>query len=574
LTTLSGRELLRLDHWPLVDETAVVAAPDSGHLAGAGMFRGPDGSSIGTVQQLARWRRDMRVASTVNQHVADNQEAIPVPDKFSAGGGAHAWERIAVKPVKFVVSIALVLTIIPSAAAAVVQPKSDAQSFLQFRAGVFRTNYGNIEISRNGDAGYFGHVRIIKIDFRMGDFILNDRTVRRCDFPAMIDTPDQLSVANRLDENAAADCTVGSLMRVSDTAASAADTCDRLAASPYDATRATGIEGVRFERVDASAAIDACKAALRDKPDDARLAFQLARALEKDGGFEALAEAVRLYRLAAEQGHAAAQYNLGAFYENGHAGLPRDDEEAARLYRLAADQGLALAQARLGLFYMAGRGGLPKDDQETVRLSKLAADQGVGIAQESLGLLYESGRGGLPKDDKESARLYKLAADQGVASAQGSLGRFYETGRGGLPRDDQEAARLYRLAADQGNTNAQGNLARLYAAGRGGLPRDEQEAARLFKLVAGHGDAIGQYYLGFFYENGRGGLPKNDRDAARLYRLAADQGIANAQTRLGFFYQTGRGALRRNMEEAARLYTLAANQGDETAKAALEKLHR
>jgi TPR repeat protein len=498
-----------------------------------------------------------------------------VPDKFSAGGGVHAWERIAVKPVKFVVSIAVVSVIIPSAVVAGVQQKSDAQSFPQFRAGVFRPNSKNIEISRNGVAGYFGHVRINKIDFRMGDFILNDRTGGRCDFPAMIDTSDQLSVANRLDENAAADCTVGTLMRVSeDAAASAADTCDRLAASPYDTTRATGIEGVRFEQVDASAAIDACKAALVDKPDDAHLAFELARALEKHSGVEALAESARLYRFAAEQGHAAAQYNLGAFYENGHAGLPRNDEEAARLYRLAADQGLALARARLGLFYMTSRGGLPKDDQETVRLSKLAADQGVGIAQESLGLLYESGRGGLPKDDKEAARLYKLAADQGVASAQGSLGRFYETGRGGLPRDDQEAARLYRLAADQGNTNAQGNLARLYAAGRGGLPKDEQEAARLFKLVAGHGDAIGQYYLGFFYENGRGGLPKNDRDAARLYRLAADQGIANAQTRLGFFYQTGRGALRRNMEEAARLYTLAANQGDETAKAALEKLHR
>jgi TPR repeat protein len=481
--------------------------------------------------------------------------------------------EITMKLPKIIVSISLVLTTVSSSVAAPTRQKSVAQSFPQSGKMLFHTNSDNIEIFQNRYDGLLSRVRIGEIDFRTGDFVVNDRTGRRCGSRATINARDQLRFGNQFD--ASADCMAGAFTRVSqDLAASGADACDRLAASPYEATRATDIPGVPFERVDASAAIDACQAALADRPDDARLAFQLARALQKDGGIEALREAVRLYRFAADRGHGAAQYNLGALYENGRGGLPKDEEEAARLYRLAADQGLALAQSRLGFFYVTGRGGLPKDDQKAARLSRLAADQGVGDAQESLGLLYEGGRGGLSKDDHKAARLYKLAADQGVASAQGNLGRFYETGRGGLPKDDQEAARFYRLAADQGNTNAQGNLGRLYAAGRGGLPKDEQEAARLFKLVASHGDATGQYYLGFFYETGRGGLPKNDRDAARLYRLAADQGIAYAQTKLGFFYETGRGALRKNIEEAARLFKLAANQGDDTAKAALVKLRR
>ena len=129
------------------------------------------------------------------------------------------------------------------------------------------------------------------------------------------------------------------------------------------------------------------------------------------------------------------------FYEKGRGGLPKDDREAARLYKLAADQGNAAAQNNLGVFYENGRGGLPKDDREAARLYKLAADQGNAAAQNNLGIFYEQGRGGLPKDDREAARLYKLAADQGDAVAQNNLGIFYERGRGGLPQDDREAAK-------------------------------------------------------------------------------------------------------------------------------------
>ena len=46
------------------------------------------------------------------------------------------------------------------------------------------------------------------------------------------------------------------------------------------------------------------------------------------------AEAVRL---AAEQSHADAQYNLGVMYDNGE-GVLEDDAEAVRWYRMAAEQ--------------------------------------------------------------------------------------------------------------------------------------------------------------------------------------------------------------------------------------------
>ena len=47
-------------------------------------------------------------------------------------------------------------------------------------------------------------------------------------------------------------------------------------------------------------------------------------------------------RQAAEQGDAKAQFSLGFMYANGQ-GVPKDDAEAMKWYRLAADQGYAAA---------------------------------------------------------------------------------------------------------------------------------------------------------------------------------------------------------------------------------------
>jgi hypothetical protein len=66
-------------------------------------------------------------------------------------------------------------------------------------------------------------------------------------------------------------------------------------------------------------------------------------------------EAVKWYRLAAEQGHLSAQHKLGLMYDNGE-GLPEDDKAAVKWYRLAADQGLAEAQYSVGVMYANGEG--------------------------------------------------------------------------------------------------------------------------------------------------------------------------------------------------------------------------
>ena len=209
------------------------------------------------------------------------------------------------------------------------------------------------------------------------------------------------------------------------------------------------------------------------------------------------------------------------------ADIATDILRTRQRHRLAAEQGDAGAQYNLGVRYADGLGG-PQDDREAVRWFRLAAEQGRAGAQNDLGFMYDTGRG-VPQDDREAVRWYRLAAEQGFARAQRNLGRMYAEGRG-VAQDAREALRWYRLAAAQGHAGAQTTLGVMYAAGFG-VPQDDREAVRLYRLAADQGDAGGQFWLGGMYAEGRG-VAQDAREAVRWYRLAAEQGHAEAQAAL------------------------------------------
>jgi TPR repeat protein len=56
---------------------------------------------------------------------------------------------------------------------------------------------------------------------------------------------------------------------------------------------------------------------------------------------------VRLFKLAAEQGNANGQANLGLMYENGRGGVSKDLDTAVSWYSKAASQGQQYAINRL-----------------------------------------------------------------------------------------------------------------------------------------------------------------------------------------------------------------------------------
>ena len=116
------------------------------------------------------------------------------------------------------------------------------------------------------------------------------------------------------------------------------------------------------------------------------------------------ATALREWRPLATQGHAAAQVSLGTMYAFGR-GVPKDHAEAVRWYRMAAEQGNA----------------------EAVRWLRRAAEQGNAAAQANLGRMYANGQG-VPKDYAEAARWYRKAAEQGHTEAARWLREVGEQG--------------------------------------------------------------------------------------------------------------------------------------------------
>lgn len=116
------------------------------------------------------------------------------------------------------------------------------------------------------------------------------------------------------------------------------------------------------------------------------------------------------------------QFRIGQMYFQGH-GVPQDYNEAVKWFRLAAEQGYDLAQGVLGAFYSIGEY-VTQNHSEAVKWLLLAADQGQAEAQFFLGLSYRLAQG-VTQDISEAAKWYRLAADQGHVEAQSNLGGMY-----------------------------------------------------------------------------------------------------------------------------------------------------
>jgi uncharacterized protein len=90
-------------------------------------------------------------------------------------------------------------------------------------------------------------------------------------------------------------------------------------------------------------------------------------------------EAMKWFRMAAEQGHAGAQFNLGYMYNEGQ-GVAQDSEESTKWYRLAAEQGHSGAQFNLGNMYANGEG-VAQDYKEAYIWLSIASVDGFELAK-------------------------------------------------------------------------------------------------------------------------------------------------------------------------------------------------
>ncbi len=147
---------------------------------------------------------------------------------------------------------------------------------------------------------------------------------------------------------------------------------------------------------------------------------------------------------AAANGDAVAQFQLGlAHLEAGR------DAEALRLIRLSANQGQAAAQYRLAKLYEAGIG--VKVNGKTAKgLLLRAAKADNRIAMHDLGHYYATGADGSAPDIKQAVSWFSKAANRGVLDSQFNLGVLYQGGSG-VELSLTDAYFWYTIAGLQGD---------------------------------------------------------------------------------------------------------------------------
>lgn len=278
------------------------------------------------------------------------------------------------------------------------------------------------------------------------------------------------------------------------------------------------------------------------------------------------AELAASTRAAAESGDAAAQTQLGWWYQQGTTGSA-DTEQAESWYRRAAEAGNAKGQFLLARLYIA-----QKRPDDAIPWLRRAADAGDASAKAWLAWAYRTGTG-VAADDAEARRWQAAAADSGIAPLQSVLGRQLLREAGDKPGTDADRATAVdwlEKAAAQQDAYGQLYLARSHELGTG-TGQDAARAMTLYRAALGRTGGRAEVHLGAMLEEGRGGAA-DPAAAAKLYRQAMAVPYGPAFTRYGRLLEQGLGVAR-DERLAIEAYLQGADLADCDAMKALGKLY-
>jgi len=167
-------------------------------------------------------------------------------------------------------------------------------------------------------------------------------------------------------------------------------------------------------------------------------------------------------RKSAEAGHPIAQVRFGSSQtQSSFEGQPeirgfRNMPEAVRWYRLSAEQGCSAGQLRLATCYLDGRG-VEKDEVKGLELVRLAVDQGDTSACFTLATLYSRGIGEPRSPSEEPISLFKRLIEKGKESPDSETleacrAAFFRYQYGvGVERDLVAAAEMFCEGVRQGD---------------------------------------------------------------------------------------------------------------------------
>ena len=150
----------------------------------------------------------------------------------------------------------------------------------------------------------------------------------------------------------------------------------------------------------------------------------------------------------AEAGDAEAQVNLGLAYEKGETPSGVDYDLCYKYYKMAADQGYALGENNVGFCYEKGYG-VKQDFIKAVQWYEKAADKGNGLAAANAAHMYMAELG-VAFDQIKVVKYTKMGAADGITQCMYNLGAFYLHGKY-VERDVEKAQYYIELAAEKGH---------------------------------------------------------------------------------------------------------------------------
>lgn len=288
-----------------------------------------------------------------------------------------------------------------------------------------------------------------------------------------------------------------------------------------------------------------------------------------------------LYKCAAENGDAEAQYSLAGFYSKG-------SKKSHDYIVKAAEQGWAAAQHELGEYYYEC-----KKFEDAVKWFSLADKQDYAQSSYMFGKMYLDGIG-VKQDLQQGISLLERGAANGACEAYCLLARAYESGRG-KEQDYKKAVEYYSVAALFGSEPARerlnvpeyleneenidklvplaqnGDVYAIYALScfwdvqcdNDSRERDAKRAAEIWGKQADCGNAEAQYLLGLCYLEGTG-VEEDAKKALDLFERAAKNGYVHALTEIGDMYKHGDG-VRFSDKKGNEYYRRAAELGDTDA---------
>ncbi|KAJ8606143.1 hypothetical protein CTAYLR_010727 [Chrysophaeum taylorii] len=208
----------------------------------------------------------------------------------------------------------------------------------------------------------------------------------------------------------------------------------------------------------------------------------------------------------------------------GKGGAKQDLARAAekRVFRAAAERGHASAQTALGVLLRHGLG-ISRDDYAAFAWFAAAAKANHVEGMWLLGIMYLEGRA-TAVDHTLARHWLERAASRDALDAMHWLGVMDEYGLGLAAANYTAAATWYRRAATRGHVSAAYHLGLMHAYGRG-CNQDFSRALVLFQQAAAKGSAGAMYYIGLVHLYGHGVLV--DYNLARAW-LQKSEGANDA----------------------------------------------